>query len=143
VSRKPQTCANHAHHPRLWTAGLLGWLVAVFAYGGTWFFGRSWRTAAEMGLLLAVTSALLIGRVYVTALQDRIIRAEMRARCGALLPPAGMALFGELTMKQIVALRFASDAELPALLERAARERLAPDTIKRAVRDWVPDYDRT
>lgn len=143
MSAAPQSYANHAHQPRLWMVGVLGWLVAVVAYGGTWFFEREWRTAAEIGLLVAVTAALLIGRVYVTALQDRIIRVEMRARCAALLPPAEMARFDELTMKQIVALRFASDAELPALVERAVRERLAPDVIKRAVQQWVPDHDRT
>ena len=143
MSAAPQSYANHAHRPRLWAVGVLGWVVAVVAYGGTWFFGREWRTVAEMGLLVAVTAALLIGRVYITALQDRIIRAEMRARCAALLPPAQMAQFGDLRMKQIVALRFASDAELPALLDRAVRERLSPDAIKRAVQQWVPDYDRT
>jgi hypothetical protein len=46
-------------------------------------------------------------------------------------------------MKQIAALRFASDAELPALLERAAREQLPPVAIKRAIKNWVPDLDRT
>lgn len=143
MSATPQSYANHAHQPRLWGVGVLGWVVAVVAYGGTWFFGREWRTAAEMGLLVAVTAALAIGRVYVTALQDRIIRAEMRARCAALLSPDRMALFGDLTMKQIVALRFASDGELPALLERAVREGLPPDAIKRAVQQWVPDHDRT
>lgn len=121
MSATPQSYANHAHQPRLWGVGVLGWVVAVVAYGGTWFFGR----------------------VYVTALQDRIIRAEMRARCAALLSPDRMALFGDLTMKQIVALRFASDGELPALLERAVREGLPPDAIKRAVQQWVPDHDRT
>jgi hypothetical protein len=48
-----------------------------------------------------------------------------------------------LSLKQLAALRFASDAELPALCERAARERLAPTDIKRAIQNWVPDFDRT
>ena len=43
----------------------------------------------------------------------------------------------------LVALRFASDAELPDLAERARRDQLTPDAIKRAVVNWVPDYDRT
>ena len=46
-------------------------------------------------------------------------------------------------MPQIVALRFASDAELPGLLERAEREQLTADQIKRAIKNWVPDVDRT
>ena len=48
-----------------------------------------------------------------------------------------------LTMPQLVALRFASDEELPGLLERAERERLAPDDIKGAIKAWVPDLLRT
>jgi hypothetical protein len=48
-----------------------------------------------------------------------------------------------LNKKQIAALRFASDEELGALLERAARENLAPKAIKAAVRTWRPDFHRT
>jgi hypothetical protein len=81
--------------------------------------------------------------VYITALQNRIIRMEMRVRCARFLSPEQLAELERLTMKQLVALRFASDAELPALLERARRENLPPDAIKRAVVDWVPDYHRT
>jgi hypothetical protein len=52
-------------------------------------------------------------------------------------------LLGQLSNKQIAALRFASDAELPALLERAVREKLPPTEIKRAITTWTPDLDRT
>jgi hypothetical protein len=52
-------------------------------------------------------------------------------------------LLGQLTIKQVAALRFASDAELPGLLERAARDKLDPADIKRAVTVWTPDFDRT
>jgi len=48
-----------------------------------------------------------------------------------------------LNSKQIAALRFASDEELPPLVERTTRERLAPADIKKAIRNWVPDLDRT
>jgi hypothetical protein len=51
--------------------------------------------------------------------------------------------FGRLTMAQIAALRFASDAELPGLIGRAVNERLTSDQIKRAVTDWQGDYFRT
>ena len=86
---------------------------------------------------------LLISRNYITRLQDRIIRLEMRLRGANLLTPDQQRQLASLRIKQIVALRFASDAELPALVERAAREQLPPDSIKRAITTWVPDYDRT
>ena len=64
-------------------------------------------------------------------------------RAAAFLTPEQQRLLMQLDTKQIVALRFASDAEMPALLERAAREKLPPKEIKRAIKTWVPDYDRT
>lgn len=137
-----QDYSNHAHRPRLWVVGTLAWLLAACLYVVTWTW-MDLRVAAEIALLVAVLAALLIGRVYITALQDRIIRAEMRARCAALLPPEATARFDELAIKQVTALRFASDRELPALYERALRERLTPDAIKRAVQEWVGDYYRT
>jgi hypothetical protein len=48
----------------------------------------------------------------------------------------------ELTVPQLVALRFASDAELPNLAERALSEKLSPVDIKKAIQTWRPDYWR-
>jgi hypothetical protein len=79
-------------------------------------------------------------RRYAVRLQDRIIRLEMTVRLAqAGLPEA----VRRLSIKQIVALRFASDAELRPLAERAISESLSPDQIKRAVADWQPDLLRT
>ena len=86
---------------------------------------------------------LAISRIYTTRLQDRIIKLEMRIRAATVLTAAQQGMLGTLTNKQIAALRFASDQELPALVERTAREKLKPDDIKRAVKTWVPDHDRT
>ena len=52
-------------------------------------------------------------------------------------------LLAQLSPKQIVALRFASDDELGELLARAVREQMTPDAIKRAIKQWRPDYLRT
>jgi hypothetical protein len=86
---------------------------------------------------------LSISRLYITRLQDRIIKLEMRVRCATLLSPAQQAVAARLKKAQIVALRFASDEELPGLLEQADREQLSADQIKRAIKNWVPDMDRT
>ena len=87
--------------------------------------------------------ALLIGRVYITALQDRIIKLEMQVRCSKFLTPAQMSDLGRLQLPQLVALRFASDGEIPTLLVRALAEQMTPKAIKQAVQQWVADNDRT
>jgi len=139
---EPQTYANHVHQPRLFVAGALAWLAAVIAFGLT-LFGYHAEGAGRLFGLVALGVALAIGRTYITALQNRIIKLEMQLRCERLLAPEQQALFGRLEMPQIVALRFASDAELPALAARAVAERLTNDQIKRAIQTWRPDYDRT
>ena len=137
-----QSYETHRHTPRLTVVGALFALgalvcfgVAALGYGGV-----------ALGLILltfAVLVLLVISRVYITALQDRIIRLEMRVRCNELLPETTLEEFDRLTKGQIVALRFASDRELPALYERALRESLSADQIKRAIAEWRPDLART
>lgn len=135
-----QTYANHAYRATAWnvtwSAGLVVLLVLVFyAYDQPGYV--SFTLVALAGTVLSAVSLL---RVFALRLQNRIIRLEMQVR---------LARFGrehdlhKLVMRQIVALRFASDAELPALLDRAMSENLPPDAIKRAVRDWQGDYFRT
>ncbi|HEX9407463.1 MAG TPA: DUF6526 family protein [Thermoanaerobaculia bacterium] len=68
---------------------------------------------------------------------------EMKVRAAELLTPEQEARLAALTRKQIVALRFASDAELGELVDRAAREQMTPDQIKRAVKQWRADLYRT
>jgi hypothetical protein len=74
--------------------------------------------------------------------QDRIIRLEEKLRYASLLAPAQVVRAQALTLQQIIALRFASDAELPGLIDRAIAESLAPKQIKQAITDWRADYNR-
>ncbi len=138
-----QSYANHAHRPTPTIVASLCGLVAVVAYAGYGFFGWPTQGLAFVGLLLAVAVTISIDRLYTTKLQDRIIMLEMKVRCAEVLPSGGDDHLARLTPKQIAAVRFASDAELGALLERAAREQLSPDDIKKAVREWRADPHRT
>ena len=119
--------------------------MALVAFVFRWLEigGRSTFALGLVAMVMSLATLLAISRIYITRLQDRIIKLEMRMRAAALLPPERLQMLGRLTNKQIAALRFASDEELPALVERAARENLKPDDIKRAVKIWVPDLDRT
>ena len=84
-----------------------------------------------------------ISRWYIVRLQDRIIMLETKVRAAEILPAGQDALLAKLSAKQIAALRFASDAELGPLLERATRENLSPKDIKASIRTWRPDLHRT
>jgi len=95
-------------------------------------------------LLVSVSLLVLAGRVrsWATHLQDRVIRVEERLRLASILDQPLRSRIAELSDTQIVGLRFASDAELPALFQRALDEKLSRSDIKKAVTNWRPDYSR-
>jgi hypothetical protein len=78
-------------------------------------------------------------RIFALKAQDRAIRAEENLRHFVL---AGRLLDPRLSVRQIIGLRFASDAEFVELARRAAEENLSEDAIKRAVKSWRPDTYR-
>lgn len=94
-----------------------------------------------------VSAALLTGfvtvRLMALSVQDRVIRLEERLRFARLLPADLQPRIGEFTAGQLVALRFASDAELPALARKVLDEKLTErKAIKQLIKNWKPDYDR-
>src|SRR3954464_9719524 len=138
-----QAYKNHVHRPVLTGVGYLFVAIALVSFLMHWRATRDPLSVPLLSLSAAVLVLLQISRRYTTRLQDRIIKLEMRVRTAGLLTSEQQRLFAQLDNKQVAALRFASDAELPALLERAAREKLRPRDIKRAVKTWTPDLDRT
>jgi hypothetical protein len=97
------------------------------------------------GVILAAALVVLVfeARLFALAVQDRVIRLEERLRYAQVLPADLQARTGALTINQIVAMRFASDAELPALVRKVLDEKLMErKAIKQLINNWKADYLR-
>ena len=89
---------------------------------------------------LALMLLALYARMFALAVQDRVIRLEMQVRMQGVLPVNLRPRIPEFTVDQLVALRFASDAELPALAGKVLSESLNDrKSIKRMIQNWRPD----
>jgi hypothetical protein len=139
MADEAQSYTNHVRRPRAWSAAmLLAFVATVLLLWGT-ITAPSLQTVALTLLGAAVLVATSVMRIDATRLQDRIIRLEMAVRLTALGHAADLP---RLSLAQLVALRFASDAELSSLIHRALTEHLTPDAIKRAVGSWQADLHR-
>jgi hypothetical protein len=143
AEKKVQTYANHTR----WDPPFHFFVLPVFillALAATVHF--IWRPGLHSALMFVVAVALATAvvktRLYAIRVQDRVIRLEERQRLAVLLPEPLRSRIPELTVAQLVGLRFASDAELPKLTERALNEKLSQADIKKAIQNWRPDYLR-
>jgi hypothetical protein len=138
-----QNFKNHGRYIPLWhyitpfvIAGILGWGIVNFVnhHAYTHFLGAS---------MILVSFVLLMlwwyARAFALRAQDRAIRAEENFRHFIL---TGKPLDSRLRMRQIVALRFASDEEFAALAKRAVDESMSSSDIKKAIKNWKADYNR-
>ena len=143
AEKKPQTFANHTRFDPLFHFIVLP-VFALAAIGGTIHF--LWRPSFHTGSFFVISVAAVIGvfkvRLYALKLQDRVIRLEERLRLSSLLQEPLRSRIPELTESQLIALRFASDAEVAKLVERALAEKLSRADIKKAIQTWRPDYWR-
>ena len=141
---RPQTLANHAYLVPMfhyWTALLLliNFVWAVYQVVA----GFSWGSLVSALLALALVLLFLSVRAFVTGNQDRIIRLEERLRMERLLPDEIRSRVGDFTTSQLVALRFASDEELPDLARQVLDEGLDDrKEIKKRIQHWRADYQR-
>lgn len=141
--KKPQTYSNHtridpAFHYFLAPVLLITLVATVVHLVRHPHLGSVWHVVLALALVVLAVKA----RTYALKAQDRVIRLEERLRLAALLPEPLRARIGELQIRQLIALRFASDAELPALVERALTEKLTEKQIKQAIQNWRPDEYR-
>lgn len=143
AAEPPQNFSNHARNDFLYLGGLLLLLVA-FVLAGI-LVVRHPKLPAICATLAIVGTMMVALRVrtYALTVQDRVIRLEMRLRLDALLEAGLRERARALTMRQLVGLRFASDAELPALVAKVLDEKIEKSKdIKALVRDWQADHQR-
>jgi hypothetical protein len=144
MSETPQTYENHVryHAPfhfvmmPLAMLNLIWSLVALYREPGL----------AELKDLLIAFLLVLIGfltRISALKAQDRVIRLEEQLRYQRVLPPDLAQRAEALKTGQMIALRFASDAELPNLVQQTLNGKFAkPKDIKQAIQQWRGDYLR-
>jgi hypothetical protein len=105
----------------------------IVAVSRWWSMTNLWEVILAIGLIALVASV----RVFATILQNRLIRAEERARLHELVPGADL---GRYSTSQLIAMRFCADEELPELARIVADENLrSREAIKKRIRNWRPD----
>jgi len=144
----PQNYDNHVVIPKAFIAVTVIFLAAAIlatvglVKAGTTLGTCCIGTAVVVHSLTAIYSLFML-RGYAVKLQDRIIRTEMRLRLAAVLPDDLAPVAHNLTMKQLIGLRFASDGELPDLTRKVLDEKIEKtDAIKKLVTNWQADNDR-
>ncbi|HEX4021480.1 MAG TPA: DUF6526 family protein [Acidobacteriaceae bacterium] len=140
---KPQSYANHSRfdpwfHFFLAPVLILTFLGTIVHLVRHPHLMNGWHVILAFALIVLAVKC----RTYALKVQDRVIRLEERMRLHALLAEPLRARIGELDVKQLVALRFASDAEVPALVQKTLDEKLDPKQIKQAIQNWRGDYLR-
>ena len=138
-----QNFKNHRRYIPLWTFILPLIVLGIIIWGVVLFLDHH-REMHFLGAFMVITSVILLliwwyARAFALKAQDRAIRAEENFRHFIL---TGKPLDPGLRMGQIVALRFASDAEFPSLAKRAVGENLGQKEIKQAIKNWRADHYR-
>jgi hypothetical protein len=140
-----QNLANHTKFFPLFHFFVLPVLLVNLGIQVYWLkeFWSTFRGIFNVLLALALIAGFLSARRFALAVQDRVIRLEERLRYQRLLPADLQPRIEEFTVAQLVSLRFASDAELPALAGKVLDDKMQErKAIKQLVKNWKPDYLR-
>ena len=140
---KEQNFANHAKFDPMFHVFLF--VGALFFLGASvyqMYEAPGWWNAGRIFGALWLTVLMFKVRLYALKVQDRVIRLEERLRLAQVLPESMRGRIGELSEGQLIALRFASDAELPALVEKTLAENLDRKRIKENIKNWRADHWR-
>lgn len=120
-------------------------LIVINALWSIYRVATDFSADRLMTLFVAVALVMVFffARTFALTVQDRVIRLEMRLRLAQLLPPDLRPRINELTIDQLCALRFASDAELPELTRRVLIDHVGDrKTIKQMIKTWEADWLR-
>lgn len=143
MAQTEQNLSNHTRLDPLYHFVLLPIIVAILVMAVIRVVQSPssftvWMLLVSLALFLAAFKL----RTFPLKAQDRIIRLEERLRLLRLLPESQRDLINKLTEPQLIALRFASDGELPGLAEAAVNKQMPPKEIKKLIKSWRPDFFR-
>jgi hypothetical protein len=140
----PQNFKNHRRFIPLYHFVVFGILVANAIYSLVKLVrAPSWGTGLGLAVAFALLALFYFARSFPLMVQDRVIRAEMRTRLKEVLPADLRGRIDELSRDQVVALRFAGDAEMADLFREVLTNNIENrDEIKKRVKDWKADYFR-
>jgi len=143
ANQKPQNFENHTRKIPVFVIGNLVLMVNLVGRLVDLRHGVSFGSVMDVLVGAALIALFVMARNSTLAVQDRLIRLEMRLRLAGVLPADLRPRIPEFTVPQLISLRFASDAELPALARKVLDEKLTErKAIKRLVKDWQADYLR-
>ena len=140
-----QSYSNHMRFVPPFHFFVLPVLLINFGFSVYWWWKAGFSLAGAVAVVVAAT--LFVGfvcvRLMAMAVQDRVIRLEERLRFERVLPADLQPRIPEFTMDQLVAMRFASNAELPELARKVLDEHIKErKAIKRMIKTWRPDFAR-